>query len=61
MVEKYIRLKELQLRIPLSTSTIYRMISQQSFPRPVRLGARAVAWRVSDVEAYLVAAASGEG
>jgi prophage regulatory protein len=29
----------------LSTSTIYEMMARGDFPRPVRLGKRAVGWR----------------
>jgi len=36
----------------LRRSTLYRLIADEQFPRPVRLGPRAVAWRRSDVEAW---------
>ena len=36
----------------LSRSTLYRLIADDSFPRPVRLGPRAVAWRRSDIDAW---------
>lgn len=36
----------------LGRSTIYRLIAEQKFPSPVRLGARAVAWRHSDLEEW---------
>ena len=34
----------------LGRSTIYRWIADGSFPPPVRLGPRAVAWRWSDLD-----------
>lgn len=34
----------------LSRSTIYAKINDGSFPAPVKIGARAVAWRVEDVK-----------
>jgi len=34
----------------LGRSTIYRLVAHGSFPRPVRVGLRAVAWRWSDLE-----------
>jgi prophage regulatory protein len=34
----------------LGCSTIYRWIAEGSFPAPVRLGPRAVAWRWSDLD-----------
>lgn len=36
----------------LGRSTIYRMVAAQKFPSPVRLSARAVAWRQSDLNAW---------
>lgn len=37
----------------LSTATIYRLMSSGEFPRPIRLGKRAVAWRADDVRHWL--------
>jgi prophage regulatory protein len=37
----------------LSTSTIYDMMARGDFPRPVRLGKRAVGWRESDLITWL--------
>ena len=36
----------------LGRSTIYRMIADDKFPRPFRIGERAVAWRQSDVASW---------
>ena len=36
----------------LSRSTIYEMMERGDFPRPVRIGRRAVAWRDSDLAAW---------
>ena len=36
----------------LSRSTIYRQIEAGQFPRPIRVGTRAVAWWESDVEKW---------
>lgn len=36
----------------LGRSTIYRMIAESKFPRPVRLGERAVAWRRTDLDRW---------
>jgi len=36
----------------LGRSTIYRWIADGSFPPPVRLGPRAVAWRWSDLDRW---------
>lgn len=37
----------------LSRSTIYDWMKRGTFPQPVKLGARAVAWRESDIVAWL--------
>ena len=36
----------------LGRSTIYRMIAENTFPAPVRLGPRAVGWRRSDLDRW---------
>jgi len=55
-----IRLSELQRRfVPMSRVSIWRKIRNKDFPAPIRLGVRAIGWRVADVEAWL--AARGEG
>ncbi|HWH84724.1 MAG TPA: AlpA family phage regulatory protein [Burkholderiaceae bacterium] len=36
----------------LGRSTIYRMIAVNEFPRPVRVGKRAVAWRRADLDRW---------
>ena len=37
----------------LSRSAIYAAMDAGEFPRPVRIGRRAVAWRLADIEAWL--------
>lgn len=37
----------------LSRSSIYRKMSEGSFPKPVPIGERAVAWIDSDVEEWM--------
>ena len=36
-------------------STIYSKVADGSFPEPIRLGARSVGWRLSDIVAWLQA------
>lgn len=52
-VETYIRRSELLARIPLSNQTIDRLVAEGKFPAPFRIGARAVAWKESEVETWL--------
>ncbi len=48
----FLRLQAVIRVTGLSRSTLYRLIADEQFPRPVRLGPRAVAWRRKDVEAW---------
>jgi prophage regulatory protein len=55
MSEKFLRLTEVQRRVPYSRSTIYLLVSQGKFPKPLSLGARAVAWLESDIDGWITA------
>ena len=55
MSEKFLRLAEVQRRVPYSRSTIYAKISRGEFPAPIDLGARAVAWLESDIDGWIEA------
>ena len=48
----FLRRKDVQLRTGLGRSTIYLYVQQGSFPKPVTLGPRAVAWLESEVSAW---------
>jgi prophage regulatory protein len=52
---KFLRLAEVRNRVPYSRSTIYQLITQGKFPKPISLGARAVAWLESDIDAWIEA------
>lgn len=47
-----VRLPAVMRMTGLGRSTIYRMVAAHKFPSPVRLGARAVAWRQSDLDQW---------
>ena len=53
MSEKFLRLTEVQRRIPYSRSTIYLKVSRGEFPQPINLGARAVGWLESDIDEWI--------
>lgn len=53
MSETILRRPAVETRTGLSRSTLYAMMARSEFPRPVRLGQRAVGWRESDVAAWL--------
>jgi len=53
MPERYLRRPAVEAAIGLSRSTLYSMMERGEFPRPVRIGRRAVAWPESTVLAWL--------
>ena len=54
-VTRLIRLKEVQHRVGLGRSTIYRWMAEGKFPKPVQLGGYAVAWAQEDIENWILA------
>ena len=50
---RLLRLSEVQARCGLSRSTVYRQMGERAFPRPLRVGVRAVRWRQSEIESWL--------
>ncbi len=53
MTSRILRLPAVKDRTGLARSTIYASIAEGTFPKPVRLGARAVGWRESDILSWL--------
>lgn len=53
MPHKMLRRPAVEDAVGLSRSTIYEMMNRGEFPRPVRIGRRAVAWREADVGEWL--------
>jgi prophage regulatory protein len=49
MDERILRLPTVRAITGLSRSSIYQMVSNGSFPRPIPLGTRAVGWLGSEV------------
>lgn len=50
---RFIRLPKVMERIGYSKSNIYKLMATGLFPRPIQLGARAVAWIDEEVEAWI--------
>ncbi|MGV6890302.1 helix-turn-helix transcriptional regulator [Rhodophyticola sp. SM2404] len=50
---RFIRRPAVENRTGLSRSTIYLLMQNGQFPKPVRIGSRAVAWPEAEVEAWL--------
>ena len=53
MPETLLRRPEVEARTGLSRSTLYDWMKRGEFPQPVKLGTRLVAWKESDVTAWL--------
>lgn len=53
--ERIMRLPAVQRRVGLSRSQLYVLIGRGEFPAPVKLGARAVGWLESSVDAWIEA------
>lgn len=53
MVEKHFRRDELLALLGLSTSTLYRLMATDEFPRPVRMTGNIVAWPESAISEWL--------
>ncbi|WP_341632091.1 helix-turn-helix transcriptional regulator [Sphingomonas agri] len=52
-MEKLLRLPEVRDLTCRSTTRIYADMAAGTFPKPVRIGARAVAWRETELRAWL--------
>ncbi len=48
-----LRLPAVRQRVGLSTATIYRLVKQGTFPRPLKLGAQSVAWIEAEIQQWL--------
>jgi prophage regulatory protein len=53
MSEKFIRLTEVQRRVPYSRSNLYLLMEKGAFPKAFCLGPRAVAWLESDIDNWI--------
>ena len=49
-----LKIKEVIKMTSLSRATIYKYIADDSFPKPVSLGSKAVAWLADEVESWIM-------
>ena len=52
-ITRFLRRPEIEARTGLSRSSIYALMDKGEFPRPRRIGKRAVAWDEADIERWL--------
>lgn len=50
---KVLRLPDVMELTGLSRSTIYAYMESGNFPKPIKLGARAVGWRQTDIDEWI--------
>jgi prophage regulatory protein len=53
--QRFLRLAEVRNRVGYGRATIYRLMAAGQFPRAYSLGARAVAWLESEIDAWIEA------
>ena len=52
-IKRLIRLKEVQHRVGVGRSTVYRWMADGSFPKPVQLGKRSVGWIEHEIDNWM--------
>ena len=55
MALQIIKKPDVQRITGLSGSSIYRLVSDGTFPKPIKISARSSGWILTEVEAYLEA------
>ena len=55
MEDRLLRLPEVLRIVPVSRAAWYANVKAGRYPKPVRLGARSVAWKASEIQALVEA------
>lgn len=53
MNDRLLRRSEVLARVPVAPSTLYKMMEEENFPRPIKITSKAVAWRESAINEWL--------
>ena len=53
--ERFMRRPEVIERTGLPRATIYERMAEGTFPRPIRIGKMTVAWRETEIDAWILA------
>lgn len=53
MVPRILRRQLVEAQTGLSRSKIYDLVAREEFPRPVKIGVRAVGWVEADIAAWI--------
>ena len=58
---RLLRLSEVEMRCTLKKSAIYAAIAAKTFPAPVRLGNRCVAWHEAEIDGWIASRSRVKG
>jgi len=50
---RVLKLKEVLAKTSLGKTTLYALLKQSQFPKPISLGLRAVGWLDSEIESWI--------
>jgi prophage regulatory protein len=53
MLKQLVRLPQVKQTVGYSRSEIYRLIALNRFPKPIRIGDRAVAWDSDEIQLWI--------
>ena len=53
-MKQFYRRSTLEDMLGISRSTIYRLMLDEEFPRPIKLGRRVVGWKSEDIDEWLL-------
>ena len=57
-MDRFLTINDVRQLIPFCQPHIYRLMKRGEFPKPIKIGISRVAWRESDIRAWMDAKAS---
>lgn len=51
--ERLLRFREVEKKVSFGRTTIYKLIREGTFPRPLKLTLASSRWRLSDIQAFI--------
>jgi len=58
---KLLKMREVLALVGMSRASVYRKLDEGTFPRPVKLGQRAIAWREDTISDWIEGLQTSEG
>ena len=55
IADRLLRRPEVEQIVGAGTSTLYKMVREGRFPKPIKITAAAVRWRLSEINAWMEA------